>query len=65
MKIEKLMKECSDSVIANGKMDNIRGGRGIIETWSKTDECSDSNGDGTADDCNNEPDDPTEAVGRR
>jgi hypothetical protein len=55
--ISNLIESCSVSVLTPSQKNSLRGGRGGIDTWSKTDENSDSNGDGTPDDCNNEPDD--------
>ncbi|MDG1849338.1 MAG: hypothetical protein P8I82_02445 [Flavobacteriales bacterium] len=54
--ISNLIDSCSVSVLTPSQTNSLRGGR-CTQTWSKTDENSDTNGDGIPDDCNNEPDD--------
>ena len=54
--ISKLIESCSESILTYSESNKLRGGD-LPETWSKTDENSDSDGDGVPDDCNNESDD--------
>ena len=62
MKIDQLIKKSQKSILTNDLLNEVRGGARTITTMCVKDELSDSNGDGTADDCNMHVDDGNDII---